>query len=51
MKTALITLVAVMALSTGTDVASAHEGGLNRDGCHDQNSDDTYHCHRDGYRR
>ena len=41
--------VALGALALGlavASVASAHSGGLNRDGCHTNRSTGDYHCHR-----
>ena len=32
--------------SSPTARTMAHGGDLNSDGCHDQNSDNTYHCHQ-----
>lgn len=37
-------IIAYMAL--GASISFAHEDRLNAEGCHDQNSDGTYHCHR-----
>lgn len=46
MKTAL--LVAAIAMILFAPSAFAHPGGLNADGCHNNNSDGTYHCHGNG---
>ena len=37
-------IIGYMAL--GASIAFAHGGRLNAEGCHNQNSDRTYHCHR-----
>lgn len=40
-----IYMVALCALST-SDMALAHSGGLNAEGCHNNRKTGEYHCHR-----
>lgn len=42
----LCTLGAVLALPLLSDVARAHPGGLNAEGCHNNRKTGDYHCHR-----
>ena len=48
MGAAFTGLVVIIALGgpAGTPAALAHPGGLNAEGCHNQRSNGTYHCHR-----
>jgi hypothetical protein len=39
-------LVVLIASVMTTDLASAHGGGLDRNGCHHNNRTGDYHCHR-----
>ncbi|PHS06166.1 MAG: hypothetical protein COA78_14520 [Blastopirellula sp.] len=44
-----IRLIALGILSAYFSVVYSHGGGLNSQGCHNQNSDSTYHCHSGAY--
>ena len=36
----------IVYMALGASISLAHEDRLNAEGCHDQNSNGTYHCHR-----
>ena len=42
----LATLVALACLTVAANQASAHGGGLNSEGCHNNRKTGDYHCHR-----
>ena len=42
-----IVLAALLALATHASEASAHGGGLNAEGCHNDRKAGEYHCHRE----
>jgi hypothetical protein len=44
-------LVAVGCMCFVMDVASAHGGGLNSEGCHNNRKTGDYHCHRSAARQ
>ena len=46
MKNLLISAALSLLLISPASVSFAHGGRLNAEGCHNQNSDKTYHCHR-----
>lgn len=42
----IATALAAIAIASSPDVANAHGGGLNADGCHTNRKTGEYHCHR-----
>lgn len=46
MRILVFTAVVATALVIGPSPVFAHGGGLNAQGCHNQRSNGTYHCHR-----
>ena len=47
MRTSILALVVMFALMLPPQQATAHGGGLNSAGCHNETATGGYHCHRD----
>ncbi|MDA8870598.1 YHYH domain-containing protein [Rhizobiaceae bacterium] len=45
MKTIATALLTVFLASTVAQIAHAHGGGLNKEGCHNNRKTGGYHCH------